>query len=139
MAEMKTLDDLITRQDRYDLNKITFFTMTDDQSLIVQDTTLFQIYRGYVSNYVATYTVPKKYRQYYRFKPRLLSADIYGTPELSWLILMLNDRECPSKFTIKSTIRLVPANRLAELYDTIVTRSNNRLTANWNEYLTQLD
>ena len=139
MAEMKTLDDLITRQDRYDLNKITFFTMTDDQSLIVQDTTLFQIYRGYVSNYVATYTVPKKYRQHYRFKPRLLIADIYGTPELSWLILMLNDRECPSKFTIKSTIRLVPANRLAELYDTIVTRSNNRLTANWNEYLTQLD
>jgi len=138
MPDIKTLDDLLNRQDRYDLNKITFFTMTDDNDLIIQDTTLFQIYRRYVSDYVAVYNVAPKYRQYYRYKPRLLSYDVYGTPELSWLILMLNDRECPSKFTIKSTIKLVPSDMLSQLYDTVVTRSNDALSANWNEYLTKL-
>ena len=44
MAVTKTLDDIINRQDRYDLNKITFYTVTDDQSLVIQDTDLYTIY-----------------------------------------------------------------------------------------------
>lgn len=139
MAVMKTLDDLINRQDRYDINKITFFTMTADEDLIIQDTTLFQVYRRFVSQYVGNYSVPERYRSYYQFKPHLMSADVYGTPELAWLIMALNDQECPSKFTLKSVVKLVPASALAQLYDTIVTKSNGKLTKNWNQYLPKLD
>lgn len=132
---VKTLEDIINHQDRYDLNKVIMYTTTDDGSMIIPDTNLFQIYRRYINPYIGTYKVSDKLRTYYRYKPHLLSADVYGTPELAWLLLMLNDRECPSKFTLKSTIRLIPAPYLASLYDTIVTKSNAKLEKNWNEFL----
>ena len=39
-AVMKTLDDIINRDDRFDVNKITFFTQTDDRTLIIPDKNL---------------------------------------------------------------------------------------------------
>lgn len=135
MAVVKTLDDIINRQDRYDINKITFFTVTDDQSIVITDTDLFAIYRRFINPYIGTYSVTDAQRQYYRYKPYLLSADVYGTPELGWMILLLNDRECASKFTLKSYIHLIPGNFLEELYDTVITKSSDRLDKNWNTYL----
>ena len=139
MGTIKTLDQIINRRDRFDINKVLFYTVTDDGTLIIPDTNLFQIYRRYINPYIGTYKVTKAQREYYRYKPHLLSSDIYGTPELAWLILMLNDRECPSKFTIKSTIKLIPEPYLVNLYDTIVTKSNGKLESNWNKYLTMLN
>lgn len=138
MAVIKTLDDIIGKNDRYDINKITFFTPVADGSLIIQDFTLFKTYMRFINNYVYTYNVSKDQRNYYRGKPDLLSQDIYDTPELSWLILTLNDKECPSKFRLKSTIRLIPAPSLATVYDTVVTRSTDKLNQNWNTYLTKV-
>ena len=135
----KTLDSIINLQDRYDFNKILFFTTTDDESLVIPDTDLFTIYRRYIVPYVETYTVSDAQRSYYRYKPYLLSNDIYGTPSLAWLILMLNYQECASKFRIKSTIQLIPATYLNSLYDTIVTKSSDKLQLNWNEFLTKVD
>lgn len=136
---IKTLDDIINRQDRYDINKITFFTITDDQDLVIPDTNLFTIYRRFINPYIGEYKVTKAQRQYYHRKPYLLSNDVYGTPDLGWLILMLNDMECASKFYIKQTIRLIPGTYLEQLYDTVVTKSTDRLKENWNEYLTQVE
>lgn len=135
MAVIKTLDDIINREDRYDINKITFFTQTDDKTLIIPDKNLFEIYMRYIRPYVATYKVSDAERQYYRFKPYLLSLDVYGTPSLGWMIMMLNDRECASKFYIKQTLRLIPVEYLNNVYDTTVTKSATRLQTNWNTYI----
>lgn len=135
---VKTLDDVINYKSRYDLNKVLFFTQTDDETLIIPDTNLFTIYRRYINPYIGTYRVNSAQREYYKRKPYLLSADTYGTPELGWLILMLNDQECASKFYLKTTVKLIPGTYLEELYDTIVTKSNGRLENNWNKYLTKL-
>lgn len=131
----KTLSSIINNTSVYNVNKITFYTITEDNSLVIPDTNLFSIYRRYINNYVATYTVTEDQRKYYKYKPDILSRDIYGTPCLDWLILMLNDRECPSKFSIKSTIKLIPYSLLEGLYDTIITKSNERLTDNHDVYL----
>ena len=136
MATLVTLQDVIdSRDSRYDMNNITFYTLTDDESLLIKNTDLFLIYRRYMIPYVGTYTVTKDQRRRYLTRPKLLSADVYGTPDLDWLILMLNDQECASKFRMKSTVKLIPLDNLEELYDTIVTRSNTRLEENWNQYL----
>jgi len=135
VAVIKTLDDIINREDRYDINKITFFTQTDDKTLIIPDKNLFEIYMRYIRPYVATYKVSDAERQYYRFKPYLLSLDVYGTPSLGWMVMMLNDRECASKFYIKQTVRLIPVEYLNNVYDTIVTKSATRLQTNWNRYI----
>lgn len=139
MAQViKTLDDIINREDRYDLKKITFYAQTEDKELIVQDKTLFDIYLPLMQTYVQTHTVLDKERRYYRFRPELLSLDIYGTPSLYWLIMILNDRECPSKFYLKKTIRLIPSSVIAEAYTIITTRSKKNLQSNWSTYLKQV-
>jgi len=131
----KTLDDIINREDKYDFHKICFYTVTSDGELLIPDTNLFQTYIRYIADYVGTYKTTDEQRRYYKYKPALLSNDIYGTPNLSWLLLMLNNRECASKFTIKQYIRLITPKQLSTLFDTIVTKSNDKLEANWNEYL----
>jgi len=138
MANFKTLDDIINENSRYDVNNVLFYTMTDDKDLIIKDTDLFTIYRRFINPYIGTYSVAVSQRQHYKCKPYLLSTDVYGTPNLGWLVLMLNDQECASKFYVKSTVRLIPMAYLEEMYDTIVTRSNDRLQANWNEYIPQI-
>lgn len=137
-AVMKTLDDIINRDDRFDVNKITFFTQTDDKTLIIPDKNLFEIYMRYIRGYVGIFRVSEAEQRYYRFRPQLLSLDVYGTPALDWLILMLNDRECPSKFYLKNTVKLIPVEALDNVYDTIVTKSSDKLKANWNIYLRQV-
>jgi hypothetical protein len=139
MASYVNLDDIINDNNRYDINDITFFTMTDDGELVIRDTDLFVIYRRYINPYIAKYNVSVEQRRKYKCKPELLSSDVYGTPALAWLILLLNDQECPSKFYIKSTIKLIPYDYLQEMYDTVVTRSSSRLNENWNEYLPKVD
>lgn len=131
----KTLDDIINREDKYDFHKICFYTLTSDGGLIIPDTNLFQIYIRYIVDYVGTYRTTMEQREYYKYKPSLLSNDIYGTPNLDWLILLMNDRECPSKFSLKSTVRLISPSKLSSIFDTIVTKSNKRLLENWNKYL----
>lgn len=135
----KTLDDIINEVNRYDYNKIVFLTQTEDKDLIIRDTDLFATYMRFIEPYIATYKVSDAQRSYYRYKPYLLSQDLYETPALGWMILMLNDRQCASKFTIKSTINLIPKTYLNELYDTIVTKSNTKLEKNWNIYLPLVD
>ena len=138
MKQPKTLQDLIDDVDRYDINKITYFTMTDDETLIIPDTNVMEIYRRYINPYVVKYRVTDRQREYYRYKPYLLSTDVYGTPKLADMILMLNDRECASKFTIKSTIKLIPYEILGDLYESIVTRSTAKLEENWANYLNKI-
>ena len=128
MAQLvSTLDDIINREDRYDIEKVGFYSITDDHELVTLDSTLIDLYMKYVREYVGLYRVSKKEREYYRFRPQLLSLD--------WLIMKLNDKECSSKFYIKSTIRLVPKNVIEELYTTIATKSRHPITQNRNDYL----
>lgn len=130
-----TLDDVINKQDRYDINKILYFTTTEDRTLVVRDSNLFTTYLRYLQQYIVRFRVSKAHRQYYRFRPDLLSTDLYGTPNLAWLLIMLNDQECASKFRLKSTVKIIPTEYLSQVYDTIVTKSTDKLNANWNEYL----
>lgn len=132
---IKTLDDIINRIDRYDVNKITFYAATDDKTLVVPGKNLFEMYFKYAAPYVGTFGVTDAERRYYQYKPYLLSQDVYGTPSLGWMILYLNDRESASRFYLKSTVNLIPPQVLPEVYDTIATRSSVRLKGNWNAYL----
>lgn len=130
-----TLTDLLTIGTRYNVNRVTFFTETADRTLVISDITLFKLYQTLLSPFVKSYQVSDAQREFYRYKPYLLSRDIYGTPDLGWLIMMLNDKECPSKFYLKKTLNLIPQNVIDEAYDTIITRSSDKLKANWNQYL----
>ena len=136
MPVTKTLTDILNRNDRFDYNKIIFYTQT--QNLIVLDTDLVALYMQYIKQFIGTYQISDYQRSYYRCRPHLLSTDVYGTPELDWLILMINDQESPSKFHLKSTVKLISPDNLSRVYDIILTRSSERLNENWNTYLTNI-
>lgn len=135
MAATKTLSDIINRNDRFDINKISFYQLTGDGSLVIQASTLFDTYYRYVVPYIGTYSVTTAQKRYYKTKPHLLSADIYGTPDLAWLIMKLNDKDCPSRFYLLDHVRLIPMNQLEDVYEIIVTKASKRLNANWSKYL----
>lgn len=132
---IKTLDDIIKRSDRFDMNKISFFATTDDGTLVILDQTLFDIYMRYVYPAVETFSVNHAQREYYKFKPYLLSLDLYGTPSLGWLLLKLNDRECASKFYLKSTVRFITAQHMDRVHELVSTKSTKRMKQNWNTHL----
>lgn len=135
MAVIKTLDDIINRNDRYDINKITFYQLSGDGSMVIQMSTLFDIYYRYIIPYIGVFSVTDAQKRYYKTKPHLLSADIYGTPDLAWMLMKLNNKESPSRFYLLDHVRLIPMSQLEVVYDTLVTKAAGRLNANWNKYL----
>lgn len=132
---VKTLDDLINFTDRYDPVKISYFSLAGkgDDAIAVISTNLFSLYQRYTYQFVKRYKVTDQQRRQFRCRPFLLSTAVYGTPNLAWLIMMLNNQECPSKFKLKQYIDLIPIEALDELYDTIVTRHKKKLDANRTE------
>lgn len=137
--EYKTLAEILERDDRYDVNKITYFTHTDDEDLIIPDLNLIDKYRRFIAPYIVQYTMTKRERNFYRYRPYQLAYDVYGTPDLGLMIMILNDKECPSKFILRKRISLIPPNRIGELYETITTRSSERLEDNWAEQLKDME
>lgn len=135
MPAYKTLSELLERDDRYDVNKITYFTHTEDGDLIIPDLNLIDKYRRFIAPYVVQYVMNKKERDFYRCRPYQLAYDVYGTPDLGLMIMILNDKECASKFVLKKRISLIPPNRIGELYETITMRSSDRLEDNWTKEL----
>ena len=129
--EYKTLAEILERDDRYDVNKITYFTHTDDNDLIIPDLNLIDKYRRFIAPYVVQYTMNQRERNFYRCRPFQLAYDVYGTPDLGLMIMILNDKECPSKFILKKRISLIPPSRIGELYETLTTRSSDKLEENW--------
>ena len=99
-ATYKTLSDIINREDQYDLKNVTFYGTSVDGELIISSENLFNMYARYIAQFAVTYKVTDEYKKYYRFRPRLLSQDIYGTPDLAWLLMYLNFQECPSTATL---------------------------------------
>ena len=45
---IKTLNDIINREDRYDLNQVLLYTVTEDGSLVIPDKNIFEIGRAHV-------------------------------------------------------------------------------------------
>lgn len=54
----------------------------------------------------------------YKFRPELLSYDLYGTTELYFVILAINGLYTPKEFTIK-TLKLLPKDLAIEVVNTI--------------------
>lgn len=129
----KTLQDIIDYTDVYDIRNVAFYNTVDH--LIVKSTTAFQRFYPYIKEYIAEYRVTKEQREFYRYRPDLLSTDVYGTPMLGWFIMWMNGQECPSKFRIKQTIMLVPPDQIENLFITIKTKNQNALDSNWLEHL----
>jgi len=101
---------------RFDLdnNKIIYTLHEDDitvrvSSFLIHSAELAKFYLLYNSN---RKTLDNKYYQ----RPDLLSFDEYGTEQLDWIIMMVNDVFCYEEFTFYS-VYVPDKNAIATLLD----------------------
>ena len=66
----------------------------------------------------------------YMYKPKLLCSDLYGNPELYFIILLLNDMADVKEFT-KPVIRMLSKNSMSELL-TRIYNAEKQAISNYN-------
>lgn len=66
----------------------------------------------------------------YMYKPKLLCNDLYGNPELYFIILLLNDMADVKEFT-KPVIRMLSKNNMSELL-TLIYNAEKQAILNYN-------
>lgn len=111
--DIKTLNDLIGYETYYDVRK--YLKPESIEGINFYNTTLFDIYLGMIKPYierVATLPEHKKYNH----KPRNLSRDLYGTPDLDWVLLKINGAS-PSRFVIGEKINYIHPDDLDFIFD----------------------
>ena len=81
-----------------------------------------------ISAVTITLTEPEYFK--YRFKPKLLAIDIYGNPELYFVILILNNMCSVKEFDIKK-IKMLPTSAMNDLLSAIY-NSNKSFLEQYN-------
>ena len=66
----------------------------------------------------------------YHYKPKLLCYDIYGNPELYFIILLINDMADVKEFT-KPVVKMLRKSHMAELL-TLIYNAEKKSIANYN-------
>ena len=92
---------------------------------------MFNIIQDYIEELkdeAITITFTDKEYYKYKYKPRLLSAYLYGSTEFFAIILQLNDIASEKEFTKKS-IKLIPADTMKSLLEKIYIAEQNYLTS----------
>lgn len=74
-----------------DLHTKAVVTNTKGEKIIVNMNALFERYYDILLDTVETVVLTDEEYMKYRFKPKLLSNDLYGTPELHFILLRLNN------------------------------------------------
>lgn len=99
--------------------------------MIIPYQTLVCRYRNILNPYIKEITFnDSDYNKYYQ-KPKLLSTDLYGTPELWSSILYINNMVSVTNFT-KRTVKVFTSN-IASIFEEIMTIYNDDLTNNKKE------
>lgn len=115
---IQTLNDLIRygKTSSFELPQLSFLTKEDN--IVYLDSVCYDKYRDLLigkSKYIPLTT--EEYNKY-RYNPKALSTEIYGTPNLYHLILWLNDT---SEFEFDTTnVRLITKSTLNSIFKTIL-------------------
>ena len=138
-ADTYTLKQFISMKSTDEITYRNLSILDSSHGLEILDHNLLRDYIPLLDDVIVTVTLSTEEMVRYRYAPDLLAYDVYGTPDLGLMIMILNDKECPSKFILRKRIRLIPPNRIGELYETITTRSSEKLEDNWAEQLKDME
>lgn len=120
-----TLDDFIreygaedVRVDAFFLKQIFWDSSTMDHKIIVSESSIIDKYKEELEDSKRKVELTTSEYHKYRYNPKLLSFDVYGTTELWFLILMANELYAITEFDSKTVV----------LYDaTIIDKVNHML------------
>jgi len=132
MAELLTLDDVIEYYTSYSMVNFSLYEKLEDITCLKEN--IVTRYKRLITPLLEEYTLSEEARQLYNYKPELLSAKLYGTPDLSWFILMINSFESPSRFRLRQKIKLLDPDNLKDLFEILSTKNTDEISENHLEY-----
>lgn len=125
------LSEEVTTGKNVEFSHSNFQFKVNDDGVIHSYASLFSKYHHILTPYIIdTVLSDEEYHKYYQ-KPKLLSTDLYGTPELWSGILYINNMVSVANFT-KKKIKVFSSNILTVMRE-IMTIYNDDLTNNKKE------
>jgi hypothetical protein len=115
---LKTLDDLINYSTLYDIRK--YSKIKDINGINVIDETLFDVYYNLFKGLIQRVTTLPEHKKY-NYNPKWLSKDLYGTPDLDWLLLRVNN-SAPSRFKTESKINYIHPDDIDTIFDILASK-----------------
>ncbi|MDD3122082.1 MAG: baseplate wedge protein 53 [Candidatus Izemoplasmatales bacterium] len=100
-----------------------------DKTIIYSSDNVFYTYLEEMKPYLVDYTFTDEEYRKYLYRPKLLSYDVYGSTELYFVILAVNDM-CNIKDFRKKKIKMFYKSDLNDFLNRIMSTENNRLSIN---------
>jgi len=127
--ECNTLEDLILYGKSLDIShdKLHFkasFLDNSNNIIIFNYSSLIQKYKYFLEKYIRTIEFNDVEYEKYRFKPKSLSVDLYGTTELWSAILRINNVLSINEFSLKK-IKLFTTEILSALNEILILEEKN--------------
>ena len=120
-SKMYTLDDFISMQISDNMTYYNFSILEIIDGVEHLEFNLIDDYLPEIKKKCLQVQLDKKEMSKYRFHPDLLAFDLYGSVQLDFVILLLNDMVDPKEF-INSTIYLPHASTLYNVLDSIYSK-----------------
>lgn len=117
-SKIQTLDDFIRygRTSNYTVPTTAYIRRVDD--IILHDKFAYEKYHKLIMGMSRFATLSDEELQVYRYRPDLISNYLYGTPNLSHLLLYIN--QCSEYEFNKKRIRVISLDNIQELFNFIM-------------------
>lgn len=132
-SKVQTLSDLIRYgyTSAYSIQSLSLFYKDND--IIYLDKLVYQKYDKLIMNMAQNIELTDEEINKYKYSPELLSSDLYGTPNLSHLILYIN--RCPAYSFKRKNIKLIQPSYIEKIFQKIIEHEQNNLNKNYRETL----
>lgn len=130
--ETYTIEEFVSSRNKnlitYD--KLCIFEKDGDTTLITHN--VLNDYKDEILNAASILILSQEEYDTYRFKPKLLSYRLYGTTELYFLLLLLNNIASVKEFDFKK-LKIIENDYISELLSSIYNAESSTLTDNRNK------
>lgn len=128
-----TLDDFISMKMSDDMTYYNFSILEVVNNVEHLDINLVEEYADELKSQSVYVSLSDEEYKRYKYKPDLLAYDVYGSVQLDFVILILNDVYDPKEFTNK-TIRMVQASLLNVFLSSVYGKEYGWVQQNRSDY-----
>lgn len=128
-----TLDDFVAMQMSDDMTYYNFSILEVVNSVEHLNINLVEEYSSILKSQTLQVELTDEEYKKYKYCPDLLAYDIYGSVQLDFVILILNDIFDPKEF-VNKTIRLVPASVLQQFLNEVYGKEYGWIQQNRADY-----
>ena len=131
-AKTYKVEDFIDMQEN---DSFTYATMAlymqsiVDKTIVYSSDNVLYDYLEEIKSKTVDYTFSDSEYMKYKYRPKLLAYDIYGSTELYFVILAMNNT-CNIKDFNKRTIKMLYKSDMSDLLNAIVSAEKNRISLN---------